>query len=361
MSELVTSAVTFIFGAFATRWWSRARPLVVLEGFTSISDAATTFPISKELSTLTQTSWFVQTLHEGNESATAIVRTAARAELKLTDYETLLAEYDSILGAFYNAHNDEQIIEAIRFAITKPSLDSAISVCLKSSKISVPIKTYQGDPSLTIVDTEEEDGAYKIVFPSSAWNFSQNLAKKSYLKPRLDPIVQAMRYCDKNTLIDLLKNLKPEIEAQTRILRKAIDLLKPLSEGAGRWAARITVVNYGETALILHPDAFVHISHRTSKGKFRLHCYLAVENAEKSKVHDVRGVHVLAAGEKAVMWVITKEIQQNIPNGALLRTHYNAKDATARVHIRLAGRTTACLVPARSTMSQFADLVSFPD
>jgi hypothetical protein len=164
------------------------------------------------------------------------------------------------------------------------------------------------------------------------------LKGQAYLKPRLEPFIQALRHLDKPTILDVLRKLKPLLEKQTRIADKIHPLLESIMEDSGRWACRLLVANYGAAPMMVWPDAKMVIRHKSSHARIPVPSYTAFEADTSPKVRDIDGVHVLPPGEKIWIWAITRNIQKDIPDGKLLRTHYTQKDSMAYVQLTILRR-----------------------
>src|SRR5262245_33882108 len=63
--KLVLAVFSFLFGAILTRWWDRARPLVLLQGFANVTQADQPSECSQELEQLTRKSWNCDELRAG--------------------------------------------------------------------------------------------------------------------------------------------------------------------------------------------------------------------------------------------------------------------------------------------------------
>jgi len=159
------------------------------------------------------------------------------------------------------------------------------------------------------------------------------------LKPRpLGVVINALRHLHVPTIVAALKQLKPMLEQQIETADRLDELVDPIMNDSARWTARLLVANYGAAPMMLWPEARLVVKHRSSHARIQVPAYMAVEYDCTPKVRDIDGVYVLAPGEKAWAWMITEDIQKDLPDGKLLRAHYDEGDASTYVQLTISRR-----------------------
>lgn len=337
--SLMVAAVSFLFGAVLTRWWNRARPLVLLRGFTNIIKNRDNIDSSEEVEQLTAESWETPELTAEKVSLQQLQTTQVGTKIVLDWYGESAGKIDALVEALQEASSDEELRAVLHEHITDASFERPLALALKRAEIRLKKKDYaDAQVKLPIHESKDDKGCYQIVWKSSTSTFSSNLEDQAFLKPRLEPFVDAMRHFDVPVLVDVLTKLKPLLARQIEIHERLKEIVDPIMDESGRWAGRLLVANYGAAPMMIWPSARVVVRHKDSKAKFSVDSYVAVEFDESPKLRDIDGVHVLAPGEKAWIWCITRDIQKDIPNGKSIRTHYVEKDASTYMHLTISRR-----------------------
>ncbi len=354
VSNMLVAAVSFLFGAGLTRWWNRARPLVLLQGFTDILKNRDDIQCPEELAELTKRSWDVRVLRGGTSSLGDIQAVNLTSLLVRDLYQKGLEKLDSFISELDSAAEDDDIRLVLEEFICNKGIELALSIALKRGEIRVPASGKPpGQPKLSVHESDKDDGSYLILWKTATSTFSSNLKDQAYLKPRLEPFIDALRNLDKSRIIQALRDLHPLLKSQLEDLARIRELIEPILNESGRWAARLLVANYGAAPMMIWPEARLEVRHKKAGAKFAVGAYAAAEYEESPKVRDIDGVYSLAPGEKVWVWVITTDIQRDMEDGAVLRTHYVQGDATAAIALNISRRGALLGKKTKSDSAQF--------
>ena len=357
VQDLTVAAMSFLFGAGIDRWWNRARPLVMLEGFSDILKNRDDLTCTNELSELLEKCWEAQELQPGAVSLADIQTIRLRMHICLEMYKKGLTLIDPFITSLDSATTDDQVRTALYTNITKRAIEMPLSLALKRTEVVCPPATSvnAGTQKLTVTEVNDEKGCFRILWKGSTSTFSSSLNEQPFLKPRVEPFVDAMRQLDAHRLSQVLRELKPLMERQVQNMERVRDIVDPLVDESGRWAAKVLVANYGGAPMMIWPKAKLIVRHTSSHARFNVDSYVAAEFPEDPKLRDIDGLHVLAPGDKIWMWVITKSIQKDIANGSILRAHYISKDSKGYVRLKISRRGTLFGLRTSSNSSVFGE------
>jgi hypothetical protein len=333
------AVASFLFGAFLTRWWNRARPLVLLHGFTGIIAKKQKVDCPPELEALTDLSWHVPRFSKGQNSVGDISNAVDIASVVGRRYEAAQELLAKIIERLRSAATPAEITSALREAMANWSISDALDNALLLEDIVVaPIDMQNLTAQISIYESEDDDGCFRIAWKGATTKFSGDLKGKPYKSVLLKPFLDSIRYLHKSSLLTTFSALPPLIEKQIKLHQKTLGLTKPIAEQNGRWAGKMLIANYGSAPMLIWPDARLHVKHKQSKARFVVNCYMAKEFDQSPKLRDIEGLVVLGPGEKVWCWAITREVQGGIKDGAVLRTHYLQKDAVSNIRLHITRR-----------------------
>jgi len=325
-------------GAFVTRWWNRARPLVVLSGFGDIVRSTTQIQSPEDLLKVTSESTSIPNPAPIVEPY-QLLELREAATVGALRYKTAVEKLPQLRQQLTEAPDDATAIDTIMQVLSHSGIAEGISVALKRSKFSLPDTTPSVDgEKIPVTESDEDDGCYLIGWKSGTSTFSSRLLRQPFLKTRIGPFMNAVRYLNRPVLIQALDGVFPFLQHQLQVHAEIVNIVARMVDANSRWAARLLIANYGAAPMIIWPDAVLRVQGK-GRGTFAVDTYLAVEGSGDALV-DLAGVHVLAPGEKLTVWAITRDIQQNLKEGHLLRAHYVARDAEAVVHLKVTRRGT---------------------
>lgn len=363
LTEIIVVAFSFLFGALLNRWWNRARPLVVLQGFGDVIAGQQTIKCSDELEQLTDDSWHSDRFPPGEVALSNVQFVFWHAEWAQEGYEDAVEKLAKWQEEPDQAPDVETIRAVVKDFATNPVVLNAFELALMRNELQIrSMEETAEQPLLPIVESEEDNGSFKILWKSGeVTTFSSNLNALTHLKPRLQPFVQGMKFLDKQVLLEALRGIAPLIDKQTRIHRKLLELTKPIVEENNRWASKILIVNYGAAPMIIWPSGTLVVRHKPTRAKIRVTCNLALESGEPPTVQSMEGVQVLAPGERVAVWAVTEQVQRDIADGDVLRAHYNKGNADAVVELEITRRGALWERSLRSEYTTFRPGVQLPE
>lgn len=357
LQDLGVAALSFLFGSGLDRWWNRARPLVMLQGFTDILKNRDDITCTKELSELLEKCWELQELQPGTVTLADIQTIRLRTHIVFDLYKKGLTQIDQFISALEGATTDDHVRTALYTYIVKRSVEMPLSLALKRTEVVCPQAAggNAGSQKLTITESGDEKGCFRILWKGSTSTFSSNLNEQPFLKPRVEPFVDAMRQLDAPRIAQVLRALKPLLERQVQHMEGVRAIIEPIMDDSGRWTAKVLVANYGGAPMMIWPNAKMIVKHTSCHAKFVVDSYVAAEFPDDPKLRDIDSVHVLAPGDKIWFWIITKNIQKDITNGKILRAHYISKDARGSVRVKISRRGAFLGLRTSSNSSVFVE------
>jgi len=185
----VVAAVSFLFGAGLTRWWNRARPLVLLRGFSVIYSNRDDIEWSDDMETLTRDFWEGPTIESGKVELGDVQRVRRGILLIRASYKPCLDSLDDFVSSLQEAENDEQIMSVLLKHITEATTELPLNLALCRGDVRVEFSPPDEPPKLPIHESKKHDGCYVIVWKGATSTFARNMEEQSYLKPRLEPFI----------------------------------------------------------------------------------------------------------------------------------------------------------------------------
>ena len=360
--QIISGALLFVLGASVTAWRQRARPLVILQGFSKVLTRREKVEIPAELQELTTATAHTDYL-VGPEAEVGEVSDAWDASrLTVFKYEDGLKRLDEVVERFHSATHPDEVREAVKHMLTHRGVHEAFDAALKRAYLKVPEvpeDATAGD-RLPVAPTNERGGSYALVWRGETSLFSSGLDLRPWLRPRIEPFVEMLSHLHAPSLMESVEAVRPFMEEQVDLHKRVAELSEPLTKPAGRWAAKVLVANYGGNAMVLWPEATLRVRHKSSKSRYEIDSYVAVEYEDAPQVRDLEGVLVLAPGERRVLWVITSAMQSEIPNGALLGTLYDQGDAMGRISLKVSRRGALFGPGISSTNTPFVNSTELP-
>lgn len=340
-TELIVAVVSFAIGAVVTRWWDRARPLVMVQSFQSTNASQDEVECSSAIHELTMRSIHHDTQTPGKTILGNIWDIHRRAIVVSNAYQNGLARLDEQLPMLKNTDSKENFISGIRALLANPGISDALELALLREAIVVKHQPLSDEkPLVTIEEVEEHNGCFLVVWKESTTPFAKGLKHHPYLKSRLTGFVNALKHLQKDVLLDAFERLLMVMKLELDTMNSLVELTEPLIEQNSRWCATALIANYGATPMAIWPTANLFVRHKPSKARFPIRCHIALGHESKDGLdfNDIKGIHVLEPGGKVWVGVITREIQAKIPSGSLIRSHYKSGDSLGRVNFKISRR-----------------------
>lgn len=341
-----------------TRWWDRARPLVVLERFSTglkMGDKAT---CTKEIHEFTKNSMAVQSVSEGEVEYRELEQAyvAAKRDMRLND------EIDKWVidarSALSKATTDQDIVNGVRLMFKWTGLREYIEMLFYRSLIKAkPSFQYQGDPKLPVVPSEQYDGCYLIVLGDTMARVGGDLTNDKWRNQAIQVLVEALQHLDKNFLVSVLDEIPAIASAQRDVHRGLVDLIEPIREDNTIWIAHCTVVNYGSSPLIVWPTGKILLRPKGRSGTTEVLCHLAKQKRDDpSDANDLTGPFVLEPGATAFLWVVSSEKKAKLPDGNVISAYFKDATATGRARLSITQRGVPFKCSCKSTPLVFKEI-----
>ena len=245
-ANLLAPLIGFFLGVVLTRWWDRARPLVLLKGVANVTALQTHIKCPPEIAELTRKSWHYAELRDEEITLGAIKEYYVNASISSQLDEDALPAIDRILTMLSAEMTREDAIKAYHDTLEHRGLSAGIDIALKRNEIVVNKPTGWLFP--VIIQSEkvaDNDGCFRITFNVDYVDFSSNLTKQKSLISRIHNFHEGIKHADPTVLRQVLTQLRPKLSDQARYTRQLVEALDPIRNENGRWAVKLIVANYG--------------------------------------------------------------------------------------------------------------------
>ena len=355
---IYTSLGGILVGNLLTRFWDKARPLVVVKGFNTVRKKNQRITISDEISTLTKQSWFMDALSEGETSLgeAFVSNLASYSFLNSTDgIDTWIRESRA---AFEKAEDPHEFRSAFKQLIRWTSISALIELGIVREHIAVQEKEYGGNPAIAVSRGQERE--FIFVFDNSISRFGSRLGVECWREPLLFPFVKAIQYGDKDIILKVLDQLPQLAHEQIEIHRRLNTLLDPIVEENSRWVAYLSVLNYGNSPMIIWPESKITLSSKNGGGKFGIDGYLVkiTKNGDdKIDQEELKGPYIIPSNAHEEFWLISKDTESEMKYGGVVRAHYTSEDCNSHVSISVKSRAIPWKRKSRSSTVIFKEEV----
>lgn len=372
--NLIVAAVSLIIGSLINRWWTRARPLVLLKHFDVARRATEQVKWSNQDDELNLGSWLVPLAKElppqaseGHVYLDHIQKIKEASYIACMIFEDALSKIEPFVEDLKSATTDDEIRSSLFNLMTCGGINTAVEMSLWNQQVVCSYQPKDPTSSRLAIDYIERKlgGTYEISWQSSTSPFCKHLAQNPEKHRRVEPFAHAMRELDKSELVRIFSTLPPLLRNQVEINRKILSRVDDILDKRTRWMAYTLVANYGESAMLIWPEAELRVRHRgkSGRGTFTVDAHLVIVEDDEANAR-LEGVHVLAPGEIANIWIVTNKVQQNIDGGDALRGHYKSGDSQGQISLKITRRGAAFGKVTKSNWNRFSErfsLASGPD
>lgn len=329
-----------IMGHLISRFWDRARPLVVGKGYSTVQMNIQKVVVSDEASMLTKQSWFMDGLSEGESTLKNISTSYLSAGVFLNKSEGIDTWIREAKVSFEKAESANDLRSAFKQLIHWSAISDLIEIGLIRQQITIPKKTYEGEPSIATARTK--DGEFVFVFENSVIRFGTKLNIETWREPLLTPFVEAASFGDKDAIISVLNQLPKLAHEQSDIHRRIKELMEPIRNENSRWVSYISVLNYGNSPMIIWPQCKITIVSKKGGGKFYITGYLVritkTKNGKEIQ-EDLMGPHIIPSNVYENFWVISNDTESAMNQGSVIRAHFKSGDCLSHISVNIGSRS----------------------
>ncbi len=211
---------------------------------------------------------------------------------------------------------------------------------------------FEGPPptsveKIKVYEQADEDGHFQISFPGKPTRFAKGLHKTPYIRDGLLPFVNSIKTVDRPTLKQSLTRAAALLRADIARAQGLERQMQQLREENARWGCGIFVANYGETAMLVLPNATMQVK-RGREQPILQPCNLVVYGKQEGKpfVRDEKNALLVGAGEQTRFLFVTSKLQREMAGGNELRGRF--KDGQSAVRIVFKGVSPG--LPATKTL-----------
>jgi len=346
-----------IVGNLLTRWWDRARPLIVLSNFDIVTKNKDRTGCDRDLHELTKQSFVMGIITEGEVYYGEIENAYCLSKSDLESMDNIETWVSDSKTALKQSESIQDKMEAIKSIFRWGGLKEFVEFMFYRSLVSDLELTVPDDtePQLNAVPSEEDDGSIIVVFHDSLGHLGGSFSKDKWKEEAIQPLIRAIQLLDTEFLVKVLERIPDIAIRQREICRKILEKTTPIRENHSLWVAKCTMVNYGNSPLIIWPEAHLLLKEEKGGKELRVPCYLALQKEDNpGDANDFSGPTVLSPGDEMKLWVITKETKQHMTDGNLVNAYFKDKSANGRVRLIVTQRGLPYKTSCKSTSFLFA-------
>jgi hypothetical protein len=355
-SKVGIAVMALVAGNLVTRWWDRARPLVVLTDFWIAMKLSDKVVCTREIHAATTESMAVKPVYEGEpeyRDLESAYRMAVR-ELKL--HEEIDSRILTAKKALTAASDNDGMIEGVSLMLRWTGMRELIEILYLRNLIRTkPPSAYTTSPCVAVLPSNENSGCYTVILGERFVNIGGNFEENKWAQQSITPLVEAIKHLDQQYLISVLDELPTHAAQQRETHRRIKDLIQPIRDDNTIWIAKCTVVNYGSSPLVLWPKAQLDVRENGKRDRIPVPCHVAKGTDDKEDAEDLKGPLVIESGKATNLWVVTSEKKAKLQNGNVINGLFKDRTATGQVSILLTQRGIAFKYRCKSTPLQFAD------
>ena len=338
--RLVAALVAGVVGILLGNWWNRGRPLVVLQAFTEVLKIRQLVPVPENIRSVMSKCWHSDL--RGSKCELGDMKDCmAAAQNNLFLHKSALDQIDGWIQDLDGAEDNEKIRRVVQSIITHSGAEGGLVISLLRNELTLEepdVPTFEG-PVQSIELSEENEGCYVAVWRTSVTKFALGLKKRpKQALERLSPLIAALRYLHRPTLLSALNQLKPLLQEQINVDDVVIKEISPVVNGNSRFSANLMLANYGGNSMMLWPEASILVREKSLKKPKIIEGYVVITNSE-GKMGDLEGVYPIAPGERVRVLVVAEKIQEDLEDGRVLRTYFEDGAADANVKVRITHRS----------------------
>jgi len=307
---------------------------------------------------LTKQSFAMSTITEGEVYYGEIEKAYRFAKRDLESMDNIETWVSDSKTALRNSESNQDKIEAIKSIFRWVGLKEFVEFMFYRSlvsdlEMSVPDET---EPQLNVVPSEEDDGSLIVVFHDSLGHVGGSFSKDKWREKAIQPLIRAIQLLDTDFLAKVLERIPDIAIRQREICRKILEKTTPIRENHSLWIAKSTIVNYGNSPLIIWPKAHLLLKEEKKGKEIRVPCYLASQKEDDpDDANDLPGPTVLRPGFEMALWVITQETKEHMDDGNLVNAYSKDKSANGRVRLIVTQRGLPYKTSCKSTSLLFAE------
>lgn len=346
VGTVLLSVAAALLGGLVMRWWDRARALVLLQGFVNVvADGAISSP--EQLRQLTQKAWAVDALPQ-ETTADELHRLLKNVRHRREKWMETTPEVGRLRTTLAASRDDDALFDAMVEMSRSWDMEQAFLQAVMEERIVPRRDAYHGAPKLEV---DYDHGSFYVKCERGMTRLGRDIDPTSVLKADLDWWFNAVRFLDRDAVLEAFDALPPLLAEQAKIDAAIAEVTLPLLKVHSRWMIKIHVTNYGAKDMVVWPDATLVV-----RGARTIAEPCVLEGLEKPDLRDLEsiiGLHILPAGSNATIWAGTTRWQGDMRDGALLRTAFEGGKAMAHVRLRITKRRSFRGLATRSEETPF--------
>ena len=334
-AAILTALLAFcgaIIGYFLKEYQNRSKPFISLQRMNGKITKQTQYvKISKNDCKELASSIFITKLNEEDELS-EVSKSSSDAE-KINEYgKGFINLIDKVIDTIKNKDEDgflsliSKLLSDRDYEYWIFRMTAAEHVNPPNIKEDLPIK-------IEIYDSEENDGCIWFSFPRGSTSFGKGFHKHPIIRAKADYFIKLIQLIDFEGLGNVFDQVKQLFGKELLIAKEFGTKLEEILNENSRWEIRLYVANLGRTPFLINNTASLEIFEE-SGAKFDEECYMVLLLKDKDGnpyLQDTLSPLVLGSEKDISFSFITKNVQQKMEKGKLLREVYNSGKSECRL------------------------------
>ena len=334
---LGVAAISAIGGYILHQYRNRARPYIVLRGFSgSIFESHYEIVVGVDLKQRTSDSFVCPEL--GDKPELSDIMEVFKDANRFNDAAPeLISRLENAQVLLEKAKDELEIIDAISPPLALREFDRSLMIALSKGTITIPNINTSIHEKIKCFDHEDRGGSLCFGFPKDPLFFGAGFKAAPILRDRALPFIAAVKRLDKKALLHIFREFHTLVKKELEICEKVAPEVEKIIDAHSKWECQLYAANYGAIPMLILPEGTLYVRDRSLGSQFSEKCQLVkkevVSVAEKTRTvkRDEENALLLKPGEEVEFLFITKKAQVQMDQGNVLREVYKNKRSLGRV------------------------------
>jgi hypothetical protein len=272
-------------------------------------------------------------------SAQSNLRDAFRAWDFADDFVRFWPDVRTSIDAIIASATDAELSRSLGAALRLTYFCKWLLYDLAGDHLPLPTVTAASAERIPITDADDDGGCVWIGIPGATTQFGEGF-KNPMLRAKCRPFIDAVRYLDRPALIQLMSDLRQNLEKQFHTASAIIHPLKDVLDRNSRWFLELYFANLSRYPVIVEPDARLVVTDPEGKDfdEPMLMVRLTYQDDRRS-IADTQTPCVVPSGGDVRFGLVTRDRQFEMARGLALREVFNSGRGrvSARVRIQRVG------------------------
>ncbi len=262
--------------------------------------------------------------------------------------QSLLSLLERAVAALDHATDDASITRALIPPLEKKIFDQFIMLALSRGRLRLSSCPVSASAKIVTYEMDLRGGCFVLALPGRPVEIGEQLNKVPLFRDQLMPFIEAVKTLDRNALRDDFRSLADLLGIEIQIADGVRRQLEEITQNYSRWEAYIYLANYGETGMLVLPQATLQVKKSKFERPVQELCKMVIygeEGDKEFKKEEKSGLLIPPNGQKKFTFVTTNT-QMQMPAGNEFRGRF--KDGVSKARIRF--HCVSAGIPSKKTV-----------